>query len=67
MKSKLNAVKAFLVFAAVGGIPFITIASCDSYGASFFRDDDYGDYDDGYYYYDDYYYYDGYCDPFYCY
>ena len=68
MKNKFNRVKALFVAVACGGIPLITTATCDSYGGTFFRDDDSGNYyDDGYYYEDVYFYDDVYCDPFYCY
>jgi hypothetical protein len=67
MKSKFSRVKAFFIAAACGGIPLITEATCDPYGAYFFRDDDYGDYYDDGFYYEDPFFYDPYCDPFYCY
>jgi hypothetical protein len=68
MKNKISRLKALFVAAACGGIPLITEATCDPYGAYFFRDDDFDDYyyDDGFYY-EDPFFYDPYCDPFYCY
>lgn len=49
-----------LALLSIGAIPLVTQASCDPYGASFFRDDDEDDIYDVFYY-DDPYYYDDCC------
>lgn len=67
MKNKLFRFKTLVVGLACGAIPLITEATCDPYGAYFFRDDDADYYDDGFYYYEDPFFYDPYCDPFFCY
>jgi len=61
-------IKTWLVGLACAGIPLVTAASCETLrgAASFFRDDDSGDYYDDYYY-DDYYYDDYYYDDYYYY
>jgi hypothetical protein len=46
---------------AVGGFSLVTAATCNQFGARFFRDDDGDYYYDPYYYCDDYYYYDSCC------
>ncbi len=53
--------RILLAAVAMGGVPLITVGSCDPLSGAFdfYRDDDYRDgffFDDGYYYYDDYYY-----------
>ena len=56
----INRARVLLTAVAVGGVPLITIGSCDPITGAFefYRDDDYDGgffFDDGYYY-DDYYY-----------
>ena len=67
----LRKTKRWLGALAFIGVPLVVAASCDPYGgASFYRDDDSGDYcyggcGDGGYWYDPYYYDPYYYDPYY--
>ena len=67
----MKRVKVAVMSMAMGGMPLVTVGSCDPYlrSLSFFRGDDTYYYDPFYtadaYYYDDYYYDDGYYDEVY--
>jgi hypothetical protein len=61
----MSRVRVLLLVVAAGGVPLLTVGSCDPFTGSLdiYRDDDYGDrywpggfYIDGGYYYEDYYY-----------